>query len=70
MARMRLTIDTIPLFASDEEIGEAVLGWERRKEFRGLAELHEPGVCPRSTRRGAAVTSRPSRRISIADTGW
>ncbi|SIO56272.1 hypothetical protein SAMN05443247_08241 [Bradyrhizobium erythrophlei] len=45
--RTRLTMDTIPLFADDEEIGEAVLGFDRRREFRGLAELHEPAGMPK-----------------------
>jgi len=40
MARTRLTIHDLPLFASAEEIGEAVLGFERRKEFRGMAEVY------------------------------
>lgn len=31
----------LPLFATDEEIGEAVLGYDRRREFSGLASLQE-----------------------------
>ena len=34
-----LTLDDLPLFANDEQIGEAVLGWERRKEFKALAVI-------------------------------
>ena len=45
--RTRLTLDTIPLFASDEDIGEAVLGFERRKEFRGFAQLCERDGMPK-----------------------
>jgi hypothetical protein len=45
--RTRLTIDTIPLYADEEEIGEAVLGFERRKEFRGLAILLERQGLPK-----------------------
>ena len=47
MARTKLTWDTIPAFATDEELGEVVLGWDRRREFRGLAELHEPAGMPK-----------------------
>jgi hypothetical protein len=36
-----LTWDRLPLFASDRDLGEAVLGWERRDEFKGLATLQE-----------------------------
>ncbi|WP_316196867.1 hypothetical protein [Bradyrhizobium sp. SZCCHNS3053] len=37
----------LPLFASDDELGEAVLGWERRGQFRALAELHERSGFPK-----------------------
>jgi hypothetical protein len=47
MARQKLTWDTVPAFADDEELGEVVLGWDCRREFRGLAELHEPAGMPR-----------------------
>ncbi|MGJ5120974.1 hypothetical protein [Bradyrhizobium oligotrophicum] len=40
------TLAELPLFATDEELGEAVLGWERRKQFRPLAELHERSGFP------------------------
>jgi hypothetical protein len=36
-----LTWDRLPLFACDRDLGEAVLGWERRDEFKGLAILQE-----------------------------
>jgi len=36
-----ITISELPLYAADEEIGEAVLGRERKREFAGLAQLHE-----------------------------
>jgi hypothetical protein len=42
-----LTWDRLPLYATDEEIGEAVLGWARKDEFRGLAQLHERQGMPR-----------------------
>jgi hypothetical protein len=42
-----LTLDDLPLFANDEQIGEAVLGWERRKEFKALAVLHEREGMPK-----------------------
>lgn len=35
--RAPLTIATIPLFASDEEIGEVVLGFDRRRKFAAIA---------------------------------
>jgi hypothetical protein len=48
MARRRnLTINDIPLYADDEDIGEAVLGWGRRKEFHGLATLLEDRGMPK-----------------------
>jgi hypothetical protein len=42
-----LTINDLPLFATDEQIGEAVLGWDRRKEFSGRAQLHERDGMPK-----------------------
>lgn len=42
-----LTWDRLPLYASDDEIGEAVLGWARKGEFKGLAVLHERQGMPR-----------------------
>src|SRR6185295_732600 len=44
---IKLTWDTLPAFATDEEIGEVVLGRDRRREFHGLAQLHEPGGMPK-----------------------
>jgi hypothetical protein len=45
-----LTWDRLPLFARDEEIGEAVLGRDRKGEFAAIAQLQErdgmPKVCP------------------------
>jgi hypothetical protein len=49
MKRNRRTIDSLPLYASDEEIGEAVLGRERRNEFAAIAQVQErygmPKIC-------------------------
>ncbi|WP_079568018.1 hypothetical protein [Bradyrhizobium erythrophlei] len=45
--RAPLTWDRLPLFSTDEEIGEAVLGWDRRREFTGLAQLHERDGLPK-----------------------
>ena len=42
-----LTWDRLSLFASDEDIGEAVLGWGRKDEFKGLATLHERDGMPK-----------------------
>lgn len=42
-----ITWDKLPLFASDEDIGEAVLGWDRRKEFAARAQLHEREGMPK-----------------------
>jgi hypothetical protein len=42
-----LTVDRLSWFASDEELGEVVLGWERRMEFSGLAQLHERDGMPK-----------------------
>jgi len=39
--RTRLTIDTIPLFADDEELGEVILGFERRRQFKAIAATEE-----------------------------
>ena len=45
--RAPLTWDRLPLFSTDEEIGEAVLGWERKGEFAALAQLHERDGMPK-----------------------
>lgn len=42
-----LTIETLPLVASDEALGEAVLGVERKGEFTALASSLEPLGLPR-----------------------
>ena len=41
------TLADLPLFASDEELGEAVLGYDRRGEFHGYAELCERAGMPK-----------------------
>ena len=50
MSRTPLTWDRLSLFATDEELGEAVLGRDRRREFAALAQVHEhtglPKICP------------------------
>jgi hypothetical protein len=50
MSRIHLTWDRLPLFATDEEIGEAVLGRDPKREFADMAQLHErdgmPKICP------------------------
>ena len=45
--KSKFTWETLPAFATDEEIGEVVLGRDRKREFRGLAELHEPAGMPK-----------------------
>jgi len=45
--RALLTWDHLPLFASDDAIGEAVLGHDRRLEFHGSATLHERDGMPK-----------------------
>jgi hypothetical protein len=47
MRREPLTIDRLPLYATDEEIGEAVLGSERKREFKDLAILLERQGMPK-----------------------
>jgi hypothetical protein len=47
MTRDATTWDRLPLFASDEAIGEAMLGRDRRSEFHGLATLHERDGMPK-----------------------
>jgi hypothetical protein len=47
MPRTPLTWDKLPLFAADEEIGEAVLGWDRKREFAGMAQLQERDGMPK-----------------------
>lgn len=42
-----LTLSDLPLYASDEQIGEAVLGWQRRCEFKALAALREKHGMPK-----------------------
>lgn len=49
--RGMLTIDRLPLFADDEQIGEAVLGRERAKEFVAYAAVAK-GFPPKSERWG------------------
>jgi hypothetical protein len=46
MTRPARTIDQLPLFANDDDIGEAVLGRERAGEFRGIAKVLEPQGMP------------------------
>jgi hypothetical protein len=41
------TLADLPLFASDEDLGEAVLGYDRRGEFHGYAELCERAGMPK-----------------------
>jgi hypothetical protein len=38
-AKNPLTWDRLALFARDEDIGEAALGYDRRKEFAGPGRL-------------------------------
>jgi hypothetical protein len=45
--RSPLTWDRLALFACDEDIGEAALGYDRRKEFAGLAALYERDGMPK-----------------------
>jgi hypothetical protein len=45
--RTALTWDRLPLYATDEAIGEAVLGADRRAEFKGLASLLERHGMPK-----------------------
>jgi len=45
--RPPLTWDQLPLYASDEAIGEAVLGRARRCEFATMAGLHERDGMPK-----------------------
>lgn len=47
MSRQPLTLETLPLYATDEDIGEAVLGRERKGEFKGLAVLLERQGMPK-----------------------
>jgi hypothetical protein len=46
MSRAPLTIDRLPLFAGDEQIGEALFGKERAKEFSALASARERDGMP------------------------
>lgn len=45
--RKNLTLTDLPLFATDEQLGEAILGYARRKEFRALATLRERDGMPK-----------------------
>jgi hypothetical protein len=47
MRRQPLTIDKLPLFADDELLGEAVLGAERKGEFKACATLLERQGMPK-----------------------
>jgi hypothetical protein len=44
-----LTLSDLPLFATDDQLGEAILGWARRKDFDGLATLREIDGMPKSS---------------------
>ena len=45
--RTALTWERLPLYATDDEIGEAVLGYDRSGEFKGLALLLERQGMPK-----------------------
>lgn len=47
MTRAALTWNQLPLYAKDEELGEAVLGRERKHEFSALAQLYERDGMPK-----------------------
>lgn len=47
MSRPRLTWETLPLFPTDEELGEVVLGADRKREFGPMATLREPDGMPK-----------------------
>lgn len=47
MGRRPLTLNDLPLFAQDQDIGEAVLGYSRRDEFSGFAALCERDGMPK-----------------------
>jgi hypothetical protein len=47
MSRAPLTWDKLSLYATDEEIGEAVLGRDRRCEFAAFAQLRERDGMPK-----------------------
>ena len=61
MSRTPLTWDRLPLFATDDEIGEAVLGRDRRREFAGIAQLLERDGMPKMCPVWAVDMSRASR---------
>ena len=42
-----ILIEQLPLFASDREIGAALLGFERACEWKALAPLYEPKGFPK-----------------------
>jgi hypothetical protein len=47
MSRAPLTWDDLPEYPTDEEIGEVVLGKDRRSEFHALATLREIDGMPK-----------------------
>jgi hypothetical protein len=44
--RAQITFDSLPMFADDEKIGEAVLGYDNRRKFHAFAELLESEGMP------------------------
>jgi hypothetical protein len=68
-AKIPLTFDDLPMFADDEKLGEAVLGHDRRKEFRGLAELLEPQGMPKVSPFWGGRCTEAVKRFLLADYG-
>jgi hypothetical protein len=64
-----LTFADLPFYASDEMIGEAVLGYERRKEFKGLATLMENHGLPKIDVFWGGRCSEAVHRFLLSDYG-
>lgn len=47
MSRAKLTWDDLPEYPADEDIGEVVLGRERKGDFHRLATVREPHGMPK-----------------------
>ena len=66
MTRHRTTLDELPLFASDADLAEALLGVTRQVEWEATFAVLSVRVCRRSIRKWADVMCRQCERISIS----
>ena len=66
MTRHRTTLDELPLFASDADLAEALLGVPGRLSGKRHLPFLSVRVCRQSIRKWADVMCRQCERISIS----